>query len=346
MPQTTDLGKKPCKAGIILGSRILLFSGLVLLFTLVSLASASGTVHAYIGDTIPLSGYSYSSQTVYLFLTGPNLPANGVALDNINNRADQGGFTQVSVDSNNHWAYDWNTGSIGGTLDAGSYTVWVVDGPNDLSNLYQAQYSTISVLLDTPGLGSVTATASSGTISTPVAVPGSLEINSIPDNVSVVVNGAYRGRAPLTIDGLNPGTYQINFSRFNYYPLSAQAQVESGVITEVNGTLKPETGTLVITTNPEGAQIVLDGINLSQSPVTQTGLNAGNHTINATLEGYVPVEVQVNVIADQSVNSTIELNKSVLLIPESFTPLPEPVTIAACIGAVIMFVFFRRRSGK
>ena len=49
----------------------------------------------YIGDTVRLSGYCYTSPTVYLFLTGPNLPANGVALDNINSRADQGGFTEV-----------------------------------------------------------------------------------------------------------------------------------------------------------------------------------------------------------------------------------------------------------
>ncbi len=112
MVQTADTGKKTCMTGTIRIYRILC-AGILLLFVVVSVVAAAGSVQAYIGETIPLSGYSYSSQTVYLFLTGPNLPANGVALDNINNRADQGGFTQVSVDSNNHWEYNWYTGSLG-----------------------------------------------------------------------------------------------------------------------------------------------------------------------------------------------------------------------------------------
>ena len=118
----------------------ILCCGLLLLFVLTGAAAANGLIQTYIGDTVPLSGYCYTSSTVYLFLTGPNLPSDGVALDNIYSRADQGGFTEVSVDSNDHWKYDWDTGSLGGRLDAGTYTVWAVDGPNDLSNLNQAQY--------------------------------------------------------------------------------------------------------------------------------------------------------------------------------------------------------------
>jgi hypothetical protein len=70
---------------------------------------------------IPLSGYSYDSSAVYLFLTGPNLPVNGVALNEITARADEGHFTEVSVDSNDHWEYQWGTKAIGGRLDAGTY---------------------------------------------------------------------------------------------------------------------------------------------------------------------------------------------------------------------------------
>ena len=116
-----------------------LYAGLLLLCMLAGVAAASGSTQTYIGDTVRLSGYCYTSPTVYLFLTGPNLPANGVALDNINSRADQGGFTEVSVDSNDQWVYNWNTGSLGGNLDAGTYTVWAVDGPNDLSGLSNAE---------------------------------------------------------------------------------------------------------------------------------------------------------------------------------------------------------------
>jgi hypothetical protein len=312
-----------------------LYAGIFLFLMLAGAAAASGQVQSYLGNTVKLSGYCYDSQTVYLFLTGPNLPANGVALDNINNRADQGGFTEVSVDGNNHWEYDWGTNSLGGSLDAGTYTVWVVDSPSDRSHLGQAEYSTISVSLGNPSISVVT----------PV-IPGSFDLRSIPTNVSVVINGDYKGSTPLTVTGLDPGTYNITFSRFNYEKFSTQAAIEAGSITEVTATLQPKTGTLVINTTPVGAQLVLDGTGVGTAPVTRTNLAAGNHTINATLEGYSPVEVQVQVIADQSVISTIKLKKPSSVISGISVPVPITVTIAACTCAILIFAFCRPRTGR
>ena len=67
-------------AGIILIGCLLLAGGAV---------SAAG-IQVYMGDIVTLQGYSTGSPTVYLFLTGPNLPVNGVALDNINARQMRG----------------------------------------------------------------------------------------------------------------------------------------------------------------------------------------------------------------------------------------------------------------
>jgi len=310
-----------------------LYTGILLFFVIACATAAAGSAQTYLGNTVKLSGYCYTSPTVYLFLTGPNLPSNGVALDNLNRRADEGGFTTVSVDDNDHWEYDWGTSSLGGGLDAGTYTVWAVNSPNDRSHLGTAEYSTISVTLGKPGIS----------VDTP-AVPGSLDLRSMPDNVSVTVNGDYKGRTPLTISGLNPGKYTITFSRFDYEKFSTPATVESGAITEVTANLVPKTGTLVINTSPTGAQILLDGNNIGVSPITRTNLAAGNHTVNATLEGYIPVETEVRVIADQSVTSTIELEKPAMVVPGITTPVPLPVTIAACTCAVLLFAFCRRRN--
>jgi len=309
-----------------------MYTGIFLLFVLMCTVTASGS-STYLGNTVKLSGYSYTSSTVYLFLTGPNLPANGVALDNINRRADQGGFTEVDVDDHDHWEYDWGTSSLGGGLDAGTYTVWVVNSPNDRSHLGTAEYSTISITLGKPGISVVTP-----------SIPGSLDLRSVPDNVSVTVNGEYKGRTPLTVSALDPGAYTITFSRFDYEKFSTPATVESGAITEVTATLQPKTGTLIINTSPMGAQILLDGNTVGVSPVTRTNLVAGNHTINATLDGYIPVEVQARVIADQSVTSMIELEKP-SAIPGMPTPVPLVVTIAACAGAILIFAFSRPRTG-
>ncbi len=106
--------------------------------------------------------------------------------------------------------------------------------------LVEAEYSTISVSLGNPSISVVT----------PV-IPGSFDLRSIPDNVSVVINGDYQGSTPLTVSGLNPGSYNITFSRFNYEKFSTPATIEAGSITEVTATLQPKTGTLVINTTLE-----------------------------------------------------------------------------------------------
>ena len=138
---------------------------LACLFLITGVSAAS--IQASVGDIIPLSGYSYGSQTVYLFLTGPNIPVNGVALNDITKHADQGYFTRVQVDGDDHWSYKWGTGNLGGRLDSGTYTIWVVNGPNDLSPLSQADYSTISVTLGKPSIS----------VDQP-AVPGTMDLKS------------------------------------------------------------------------------------------------------------------------------------------------------------------------
>jgi hypothetical protein len=255
---------------------------------LVFCVTASAGIQAYMGDVIPLGGNSYGSPTVYLFLTGPNLPANGVALDNINARADQGHFTTVDVDSNDHWSYKWGTNSIGGRLDAGTYTIWVSNSPNDRSRLLPDDYSTISVTLGAPSI----------TVLTP-ADPRTLMLNATPVEASVVINGAYRGSTPLILDGIDPGTYTVTFSHFGYRKFSTSVKVESGKMTEVTATLVPETGSIAVNSSPAGARVLLDGVPIGIAPVTLTNIAVGNHTLSLENEGFKPFEQPVHVSTDQ-----------------------------------------------
>lgn len=305
-------------------------AGCCILIVLAGLAAASGSVQSHLGNTVKLSGYCSSSSTVYLFLTGPNLPSNGVALDNIYRGTDQGGFTAVSVDSNDRWEYEWYPG---GDLDAGTYTVWVVNSQTDKAHLSEAEYSTIPVTLGVPSIS----------VATPV-VPGSLDLRSVPDNVSVTVNGNYKGKTPVVVSDLDPGTYQITFSKFNYEDYSTPAKVESGSSTEVTATLVPETGSLVINTTPSGAAISIDGTPSGTAPVTLNDLAAGNHTVNATLDGYIPFENQIRVVANQAVKSEIALQKPpATIVPGISAPLSPAIAVVACLFAFVLIAVVVRK---
>jgi hypothetical protein len=306
-------------------SCLLLLAGILL----ITGVSAAPGIQASLGDVIPLSGYSYGSQTVYLFLTGPNLPVNGVALNDISKRADQGGFTQVQVEGDDHWSYKWGTANIGGRLDEGTYTIWVVNSPNDRSTLSNAEYSTISVRLGTPSIA----------IDTPV-LPGAMDLRSVPDGASVMMDEQYQGKTPLTISNLTPGTHDVIFSQFGYQKFSTRVPVQGGSITEVTATLVPYTGALAITSIPSGATILVDGIHSGITPLTAENLTRGNHTVAVSLEGYTSVQQTVSVIPNQTLPLTIALS-SVPPKTAEVTHAAGPAPATLIIGFVAMLFLIR-----
>ena len=107
----------------------------------------SENYEGYLGETIALHGVSYNSNQVYLFMTGPGLPENGVTLTDTSRRADQGQFTTVDVDSSQQWSFRWDTSKIENQIDPGTYTVYVSNSPVDKSNLAGSSYQTLTAYL-------------------------------------------------------------------------------------------------------------------------------------------------------------------------------------------------------
>jgi hypothetical protein len=303
----------------------------IMLFLAGSAAASSG-IQTSMGDEVTISGYATSGPYVYLFLTGPNLPENGVALHDITKRADKGGFTKVSVDGDDRWTYTWHTGSINGRLDEGTYTVWVVSSANDRSNLATADFRTIAVTLGKPFV----------TVDTPVQ-PGTMDLQSVPDGASVTVNGDYRGKTPLMISGLSPSTYAVTFSRSGFVDQTIQVTVQGGKNAEVLATLQPETGTLLVNSTPHGARVLLDGTNAGLSPLMLGNISAGNHTVMLEKDGYSAVTQNVDILPGQTYPVDI------LLVPVS-TAVPQATRAAGLVpamaGALVVLLlgaaYFRR----
>ena len=113
-------------------------------------------MEGYLGETITLHGFSYIGDSVYLFLTGPGLPENGVTLTNTDLRADQGQFTVVGVDDNQEWFYTWKTSRIANEIDYGTYIVYVTNEPVDKAHLGgTSSYKTLRIFLKDSGVSKV-----------------------------------------------------------------------------------------------------------------------------------------------------------------------------------------------
>jgi len=162
--------------------------------------SADGTRSYYLGEKVVFRGQNADSDSTYLFLTGPNLPATGGKLTSPKEAAVSGNpdtFTVVKTNADKSWEYSFYTANL--LLDAGSYTVYAASQPTteDLSGPYA---SSVSIILKKPF---IFATHAPSTVSRgqSFTVTGTAEGN--PSEVQVWIIGdnyAYTTKTPVNSD--------------------------------------------------------------------------------------------------------------------------------------------------
>jgi hypothetical protein len=208
--------------------RFVLLLALVLGSGMLVGAAGAATVTAAVGDEIPLSGAAPGADEVYLFLTGPNLPANGVRLDDIRSgvvTGDPSSFTRATV-AGDIWRYTWNTRTGGGTLDAGIYTVYVLTQPVGRRDLGSTDYASITVVLTRAGIEA--------------AIGGEILVTSRPV-AGVYLDGEFQGTTPIRFTDLEPGEYRVELRAAGYLPVNESVKVEAGRITNFTRSLKAPT---------------------------------------------------------------------------------------------------------
>jgi PGF-CTERM protein len=126
---------------------------------------AAGDQSYYLGEEIKFSGTNTETYKTYLFIVGPNLPVNGANIakddprhwETVTNMVTT--FKVVDVNGDNTWSWKWGTANY--ALDAGTYTVYAVSQPSDKSDLENAAYGTVSIIIKKPF---ISATASQSTV--------------------------------------------------------------------------------------------------------------------------------------------------------------------------------------
>jgi hypothetical protein len=204
-----------------------------------------------IGEAVPLSGTAPGYDMVYLFMTGPGVPANGARMDNSNLPVVTGEpdtFTQVPVAVNSSWSYTWQTGRVSGGLAAGQYTIYAATQPAAKNALAGVAYSSTEIYLSHP------------------VTTGSFVIQSDPARGEVTINGTYFGNTPLTQE-MTPGTYQITISLEGYVPASGMYSIDAGETKKISVNLESQNPR----TNPPTVPMTLSQESLVTTvPVTPT----------------------------------------------------------------------------
>lgn len=115
-------------------------------------------------------------------------------------------------------------------------------------------------------------------VSGSVSVDGAVvRITSDPSGAVVNVGGRNRGRTPLQLDDLGPGRHQVELIRSGYRPYNGEF------------TITGRFGSIVVTTEPVGAEVLLNGKSRGAAPdggLVLARVPYGRHTITARLQGY------------------------------------------------------------
>jgi hypothetical protein len=118
----------------------------------------------------------------------------------------------------------------------------------------------------------------SPSVSGSVSVDGPVaRITSRPSGASVVVDGRSRGNTPLALSDLGPGRHQVEIARSGYRTFYGEF------------TIRGRFGSIVVTTDPVGAEVLLDGSSRGTAPdggLALAQVPYGQHEITARLPGY------------------------------------------------------------
>ncbi len=128
-------------------------------------------------------------------------------------------------------------------------------------------------------------------------LPGRLEVRSGLDQIEVFIDETLVGTAPGVVEEIARGPHIVEFRKYRYFPLRQEIEIEGlGRTQTVEVDLEPAWGQLQITSQPEGAEVSVDGNPVGTTPLTTEVLETGT-ALSVAMRGYKTWERQVSVKA-------------------------------------------------
>jgi hypothetical protein len=130
-------------------------------------------------------------------------------------------------------------------------------------------------------------------------VLGLVLIHSEPPESDVQINGADRGKTPLLITDLPVGKYRVRVSRAGHLPKEIDLEVADRTPVKIMASLTSDSATCVLTSEPAGASVTLNGVSKGTTPCTIDQIPAGSVAIEVAMDGYVPYSQNLKLVAGQ-----------------------------------------------
>jgi len=129
----------------------------------------------------------------------------------------------------------------------------------------------------------------------PLVRTGQLAVDSTPDGAVIRLDGQRLGRTPHQQE-VEVGTYRLQVEKERYNTAARRIVVEENATQAISISLTRQTGTLAVTSEPTGAEVLVDGERQGNTPY-EAKLPTGEYAVRVALQGYESVERAVTVKA-------------------------------------------------
>ncbi|NJE29443.1 PEGA domain-containing protein [Thermococcus sp. 18S1] len=139
----------------------------------------------------------------------------------------------------------------------------------------------------------------------------SIEIVTYPKNASVYIDGDYKGTTPLNVTisqiMITKRVINVTIKKEGYLPYTTSMFIPSTLyFIELNLTLAPLNGTIIINSDPIGAIVQINGEYKGKTPLSLT-LPPGEYNITLSSEGYYPNSAVIGLPPNETKNLSVKL---------------------------------------
>ena len=138
----------------------------------------------------------------------------------------------------------------------------------------------------------------------PVVIPGQLAVDSTPQGAQVQVDGQTDPSwvTPFAVTNLQPGSHSVTVSKAGYSTDTRSVEVGAGARANTMVHLSQLMATLVVKSDPAGANVYVDGHDVGAKTPAQVTVNKGQHVVLVRMSGYLDETMNAQFVLGQTFN--------------------------------------------
>jgi serine/threonine-protein kinase len=136
----------------------------------------------------------------------------------------------------------------------------------------------------------------------PIAIPGQLVVNSTPEGAQIQVDGRFDDTwvTPVTLTGIAPGTHTISVVKNGFNAETRSVDIAQASKSFLVVHLTVQGATVNLTSDPPGAQVLMDGRDTGRVTPVLLMVESGQHNFLIRMPGYLEDSTTANLQAGQA----------------------------------------------